>query len=357
MKIFFLKATYGDCIRICFPDTAGHIKNILIDGGTADTYQVDKGSKGRTEDGDLKDLVADLRRNDQKIDLLIITHVDDDHIGGILKWFEQDPEAHGLIVEVWFNSGKIIATTLKAKENPDLKSWIRPVTGPQTSIAQGIEFANYIQGYNKGNREAILQGDVLKRFGLTFKILSPSKPKLELLLRNWKKKDPDLKTATALDDYRKSLLEHIAQDKYTQDGAYPNGSSIAFILVYGSKNLLFLGDAHPSVIVKGLKIFNYTPQHPLNAELVKLAHHGSKGNNSVKLFNCLESANYVISSDGSVSQHPHKQLLARLINLKRNARLIFNYKRRMEAIFTDQDKKDFPDFELVYAEKPLEIQP
>jgi beta-lactamase superfamily II metal-dependent hydrolase len=346
MTIKFLPANYGDCIWISFKDEQNTVKNILIDGGTTETYLIDKNSKGKAEHGALKVLADELRAKEQLIDLLIITHVDDDHIGGILKWFEEDAEAHLLLGEVWFNSGKLIAEELKKKENLDLCHPLRFSEGQQTSIVQGIEFYQYLTDYGKQPRRIISQGQVLKRFGLTFKILSPNLPKLELLLKHWRKKDPDLKTGTALDDYGISLRQHIAQDSYTQDGAYPNGSSIAFIIVYGGKNLLFLGDSHPSVIVKGLKIFDYTPLKPLKAAIVKLSHHGSKGNNSKKLLDCMESDTFVISTDGTVNQHPHKQMLARLINMKRNIRLVFNYQDRMDAVFSETDKLDFPDFNI-----------
>lgn len=357
MTVNFLPAAYGDCIWISFPDTDGAVKNILIDGGTSDTYLLEKNSKGKSEDGALKELIETLGRKGQRIDLLVITHVDDDHIAGVLKWFEEDPAAHQLIGEVWFNSGKIIAEGLKARENADLRQPLKPTGGLKTSIGQGMEFSQYLHDHVPGNRQLILQGEEHKRFGLTFKILSPNKPKLSLLLKHWKKKDPDLKTATAVSDYAKSLKDHIAADSYVQDSAYPNGSSIAFILTYRSQNLLFLGDAHSSVIIKGLKIFNYTPEKPLKTALVKLSHHGSKGNNSVKLLNCLDSDIFVISTDGSVNQHPHKQMLARLINIKPGSKLVFNYKARMEAIFSIQDRLNFPYFTTEYAPQGLTIAP
>lgn len=357
MTINFLQATYGDCIWITLKDEQNAVKNILIDGGTPETYLLDKNSKGKAEDGALKVLVDELRAKEQLIDLLIITHVDDDHIGGILKWFEEDAEAQQLLGEVWFNSGKIIAEELRKKENPDLLHPLSLSGGQQTSISQSIEFSQYLMGYGKQTRVLITQGQVLKRFGLTFKILSPNSAKLQLLLSHWRKKDPDLKTATAIDDYGISLKQHIAQDRYTQDGAYPNGSSIAFILVYGGKNLLFLGDSHPSVIVKGLKIFDYSPLKPLKAALVKLSHHGSKGNNSKKLLDCVESDTFLISTDGSINKHPHKQMLARLINLKRNIRLVFNYPDLADAVFSENDKLDFPDFKIACEPKGITIEP
>ena len=44
-----------------------------------------------------------IKDNNQKIDLLIVTHTDDDHIKGIIKFIEDDT-LNNYIQEVWFNS-------------------------------------------------------------------------------------------------------------------------------------------------------------------------------------------------------------------------------------------------------------
>jgi len=354
MEIHFLRADYGDCIWINFTDDAGSIRNIVIDGGPPETYEVDKNEKGKPEAGALQKLIIDLKRDQQKIDLLIITHIDDDHIGGILKWFSNDTGAAAIINDVWFNSGKLIADTFKRNENKDLNAFIKRHNAKlSTSIDQGIEFGQYIFDNKIWNRDLILQGMIKKKFGLTFKILSPNKPKLDLLLRHWKKKDPNLNTGVAYNDYGKTLKEHLKNDTYTQDGSYPNGSSIAFLIEYKERKFLFLGDSHPAVIVKGMKLFNITPAKPVKVDLVKLSHHGSKGNTSKKLLQCIEATDFLISTDGKGNQHPNKQLLARLIGLKPNANLLFNYPERMAQIFSGEDKTDFPDFSYAAVEVPL----
>ena len=58
-------------------------------------------------------------------------------------------------------------------------------------------------------------------------------------------------------------------------------------LKVGRKNFLFLGDAHPtSITQKGLTMFGYNADTPINAEMVKLSHHGSKGNTSLGITVC-----------------------------------------------------------------------
>jgi glyoxylase-like metal-dependent hydrolase (beta-lactamase superfamily II) len=112
MKINFLKAFNGDCIHISLQN-GDRNKNILIDGGMPNTYVTLKSKKGKAESGALKTLIESLNEKQEKIDLLILTHVDDDHIGGILRWFEKDQNALDMIGQVWFNSGRLIKETFE----------------------------------------------------------------------------------------------------------------------------------------------------------------------------------------------------------------------------------------------------
>ncbi len=353
MKIKFLKAFNGDSILLSFKDDKKKEKNILIDGGVSQTYKTDKGPKGKAIFGELKTTIDNIRENNLIIDLLIITHIDDDHIDGILKWFNEDKEAYKLIKEVWFNSGALIAEYLEKKENEALDLYIKKKKEKKTSIKQGIEFGKYIHDNGIWKRKIITQGSVYKRYGLEFKILSPNKTKLDILLKNWVKKDPKLKTSKKSNDYKKSIVNHIKDYKFIEDNAYPNGSSIAFILKHKKENFLFLGDSHPSVIVEGLKIFKYSEKKPIKAKYVKLSHHGSSGNTSPELLSYIKSNKYIISTNGATHQHPHKQLLSSIINSNKNCVFYFNYKERMNMIFSSKDKTNFPNFKTMSIKEPL----
>ncbi|MGV3685104.1 MAG: ComEC/Rec2 family competence protein [Daejeonella sp.] len=347
MKISFLKAFQGDCIHITLKDSLGHPRHILIDGGIGDTYRKMKGPKGKPVDGELKLLIDQIKKKDQLIDLLIITHVDDDHIGGILGWFAAEPDAYKMISEVWFNSGKKIANWLKEKENEDVNRKFNDGSALATSIKQGIDFGKYI--YEKGilSEKIVIQGDTFEKFGLKFKILSPNKKKLEKLLKEWKIKDPLLQTSGKPNDYLKTISQHIADDSFSEDNAFPNGSSIAFILSAGEKEFLFLGDAHPTVIVEGLDLFGYNEATPLIAEFVKVSHHGSKSNTNINLLTGVSCDKYVISTNGDENQHPHKQLLARILNRNPSCSLYFNYTERMDIIFSPDDLVKYNKMKLL----------
>ena len=96
MKIQLLQANYGDAIHLRVRENRNQYRNILIDGGTKDTWTF-KNKNNKTEDGALKKFIKQIRDKKEFIDLLILTHIDDDHIGGVLKWFEDDGQAKDLV--------------------------------------------------------------------------------------------------------------------------------------------------------------------------------------------------------------------------------------------------------------------
>ena len=94
IRITMLPARAGDCILIEFLQED---YRILIDGGYADTY-----------DNYLRDKLLRLNKEGKRIQLLIITHIDADHIGGIQTFLKENGSAAKpniiKVDEVWYNS-------------------------------------------------------------------------------------------------------------------------------------------------------------------------------------------------------------------------------------------------------------
>jgi len=348
MRIKFLKAFNGDAILISFKEN-GNSRTILIDGGIPATY-VQKGKNGKLEYVELKETVDKIRNDNEKIDLLILTHVDNDHIGGILKWFEKDEEAHKLIGKVWFNSGRLISEYFDEQEIAENLLEI-PDESTLTSIGQGVKFEDYIEEKGIWDRSIVFALGYFEYLGIKFKILSPSPDKLKLLLGKWEKEKPEsLDTSAEINDYDLTLRQHIERDKFKEDTAIHNGSSIAFVMTLGKKNFVFLADAHPTVVADSLKAFGYSKEKPLKAELVKISHHGSKANNSIEMLELIKTNKYLISTNGDKYAHPNKQFLARLASVNGNCEVCFNYPEQIKQIFSEEDYADFPNF------KPTNIE-
>lgn len=345
----FLKAFNGDCIHISFMDETNTKRNILIDGGVGLTYSgTDKRSK-KSFDGELKLLISEIKENNEIIDLLILTHIDDDHIGGLLKWFSEDKTAIDLIMEVWYNSGKKIHEWFnihkneQIKENKELDNYYFPSSTLFLSQRQGILFENIV---DKKISKLIIQGDLLERFGLQFYILSPDDNKLHNFYKYYVKEKSIGFLSGKRNDYSMSIKEHIKHDVYNADDKYSNGSSIAFALNYQGKNWLFLGDAFAETIVEGLKlcyqISNFTPKF----EFVKISHHGSSKNTNYDLLKYIDCNNFVISTNGIIHNHPEKRLISRIINQFDKSNIYFNYFELTSKIFNQQDQIDFSNIGL-----------
>lgn len=348
MEIKFLHAFNGDCIWIAFEENGAN-RNILIDGGTSTTYSyTDKNKKPK--DGALKILIESLKAQNELLDLIILTHIDDDHIDGFLKWFRKDKEAIKHIKEVWFNSGRTIkkylndinseVDSLKFKENTTL-----------TSVPQGVDFENYIRDNQVWDEKVIAQKNILNWNNISFQILSPGKNKLEKLLKEWNKKKPEsLLDTSRKSDCSKTLKQLIEQDSFDEDDDPYNGSSIAFILQNNEKKVLLLGDSHPSEILTELKRLKYDENNKLSVDMIKLSHHGSKKNNPIEIFKIVDTEKYVISTNGDTHNHPDKATIARIVATNPKAKIYFNYPNLISKIILEEDKIDFPKVEYLSTE-------
>lgn len=336
MRIEFLPAYHGDAIWINFKHENAAV-NILIDGGTKQTYQT-KGKKNTIVSGPLKHLVEAIRERNEKIDLLILTHIDDDHIGGIMKWLENDKKALKLIDEVWFNSGKTIASYLNISEIKIPELPLVPHDTTETGVDQGVTFEKLIREAKVWNEAIVTQGQCLEFKGSTFKILSPSQAGLKALHDKWFWEAPDSMTAVAT-DYYQSLEHHLSKLISDPDGSIHNGSSIAFIWVHNEKNYLFLADAHADTLIDGFKLFEYDKENPIPTEVVKLSHHGSNRNISLELLEVIDADQFVVTTNGNKHGHPDKKGLAKILKSKSNPLIRFNYPKRIDDIFTAEDRK------------------
>src|SRR4051812_33613723 len=81
-----LPARDGDCLLLEYGDGT-FTRRILIDGGRSATYPA---------------LKAALDAAENHVDVLVVTHVDRDHIMGVLKLLEDDQRT-AKIDDVWFN--------------------------------------------------------------------------------------------------------------------------------------------------------------------------------------------------------------------------------------------------------------
>jgi len=173
IRFEFLKAGKGDCTLITVEKGTNKELNILIDGGVSETYD-DTKNKSRTLKVKLREV--------KSLDLVILTHIDNDHICGLIKLIEDTTHRHK-IKELWFNSSDYIQLNIASNEK---------------GYGESNYFKSLINELNKEyphlkHRDDIFMENKIKylygEIGLT--LLSPYKEQLDNLSQKQKKWDDE----------------------------------------------------------------------------------------------------------------------------------------------------------------------
>jgi len=284
LKITFLSQRTADCFFVSsgvFPDAV----HILIDGGLSK---------------DKKLLIGHVQSHIEagnRIDLVVLTHVDGDHIGGFLELFKKDFITSSVIGEVWFN----------IKQDSDAAT--NSVSNLDVSFSQGSRLAETLRGKYIPIRAACADRDPpdFRRKDCTVEVIAPSCAALESLQQDWALQSK-LDVAADKADHDLSW-EQLREEKFSEDGSVKNRSSIAVIVrsLSAKKSVLFCGDSVPSELLASVD------SSPEQFDLVKLPHHGSRANTNSKLLEKFPTKRYVISA-GSNNHKPHKKTLQLLLD-------------------------------------------
>jgi len=347
IKLEFLRAGCGDSILVYTSNGT----NILIDSGEKKTYK--------------KSIKPSLSRNEiDKLDLVVLTHIDDDHISGLIEMLEST-DGREMINEIWFNSYQ----DMKISNN---------LTN-DVSFSEGDLFEDLINEYDITHRKNIFftqestEKDREFYIGSDIKLtlLSPSKKELDKLQVNWDKfRDNEPKDVSGKSPFDSRDIDAIYadfQDKVLQKNdksktllsatstSDANGSSIAFLLEYQDKKFLFLGDADIKVINQSLIDLGMIG---LEVNFVKLSHHGSKKNINKEFLDIIKTDTFVILTDGAKHQHPHKETFSLILKHEKraeNIKFIFNYPQPIDYKFPrEKNEEAFYSFEALY-ERELEF--
>lgn len=323
VNIEVLKAAYGDCFFVTIKDEDAEY-TIMIDGGTPSTYTF-KNKKERTEAGPLKTKIIELKEQGKTIDLLIITHVDNDHIGGVIRWFEEDMPSPDFVKRIWMNDDTEINASLSLNNTPG-----------QAASLKGTLTNN---GFNQENQ--IVKGKAFFFNWGRITILAPTPDDHNKVAR---------KIGANLDNkennnYKENIRQLVEEGWKVDAVSDENDASIAFLLqVNDGENDLFLGDGNIDTIIESLNGIKRTEKR-LHCKWVKLSHHGSKNNFKPEFLDYVQAENYIFSSNGDYYGHPDKEVMAWLVD-KTDSILWFNYLERGKEMVTAQDKKNYPDILL-----------
>lgn len=318
------KAGNGDAILIQFTDRVNIRRNILVDGGNLRSAFSENLSNYI-----IKNIVST-----ERIDLLVVTHLDQDHIKGVLYLLETMNEGGSelrslQIPQVWFNSRKTVS--LK-KPTFDISS------GDMLKLENALGNLNSSTWYKR-----ITCGFEVNLHGARITVLSPDIETLENYTDKYE--DVDLDVAGQESDYALGLRElFVKERKYAEsgdeylDGKLENAVSIAFLLEDNGKSVLMLGDAIPAVVDLAIEqLLNSRGLTHLDVDVIKLSHHGSRKSISMKFLQMVRCQNYILSTNGKKSNLPNKCTIAKiLLHSKRDTsqmiNLFFNYSEVIQSL-------------------------
>lgn len=264
------------------------------------------------------------RERDASIDLLVVTHIDRDHIEGILALL-QSP-ACPPIGDIWFNGYRQLEEALGlrgAAQGEMLSELIRDLSIPHNAAFGGKPV---VSGRSKA---AQLPG------GMILEVLSPDLGKLRKLERQWTIEcrragllpgAGDLRQRGDYNERRAGKLDidRLSATPFDPDDAAANGSSIAVLLKWRGRSILMAADAHEDLILRNLRRMR-SGRKKIQLDLLKVSHHASGRNTSNDMFDLVTCNDFAISTNGAVHGHPDAVALARIIKASPHSTFHCNY--------------------------------
>lgn len=327
-----LDADHGDSLLLHFGDETSP-GLIVIDGGPSGVY--DKSLRKRL--GQIRDARRLRDEEPLPIRMLMVSHIDDDHINGVVDLLgeladaqeNEEPQAYS-ISTLWLNSfddlvGKnsaaMVSAVSAAAPPPGRAAGSRAPSTPLkraaavvASVGQGRTVRDLarrlaislnapfkggmVVSAKKGKREASF-GD------LKLTIVGPSAPRVEKLQVEW----DEYVTKNGLADKSKAAGEVAA---YLDRSVY-NLSSIVVLAELKGKSMLLTGDALGKDVLEGLERAKLLEKGgTMHVDLLKLPHHGSQRNVAPDFFERIKADHYVASGNGKYN-NPEKEALEMLV--------------------------------------------
>jgi hypothetical protein len=310
------RARSGDCLMLHY-GTPADPGLMLIDGGPAQVYssflrpRLDALKTKRQRD-------AGEENTPLPIDVVMVSHIDDDHINGILELtgelvIAKDAKKpalakirsfwHNTFDDIIGNSPKELTAAVTAAfgaaaltGEPDTEGLDESAAMVLASVDQGIRLRDDVRKLGlKPNgvfgkklvMAAAGAGAKSLGKGLSMTVLGPAKLELDALQ---KEHDAFLKTQR---DRRPASLASFT------DTSVPNLSSIVVLAEVNKKRILLTGDARGDKVLSGLELVGaVAPGGTIEVDVLKMPHHGSARNTDPVFFERIHAAHYVFSGNG-----------------------------------------------------------
>ena len=334
----------------------------------------------------LKPFLDFLISKNKKINVLIITHIDNDHIGGAIEMFQYE-EYSELVEEVWFNGlNQILNIYNDNRECDNQLAYKRIIFQHQhndfldgirdISANQAISLSSLLTNRGK-NTKRITYDTPTMIFTDNFRIdfLLPTETHL-LSLQNYflnhlqnvgdvkqislttegeiafehLMRDDDIVNMDIHQISKSTLdigqIEKWAEAKAAKDQSVTNASSIVICITFYGEHLLFCGDATGQDIIEAID----NKKLPTDYEIIKLPHHGSN-RNCLSMPGKLNGKTYLISTNSKKNSHPGKETLAKLVTspTKETRHIVFNYCSPIFELFHNTWYEDKYNYDAVVS--------
>ena len=325
-----LHAKHGDALLLHF-GSADDPHLIVIDGGPGGVYKTV--SQRLTQIREKRKLPA---ATPLEIDLMMVSHLDADHITGILELMrklrdlkQSKKPLPWTITRFWHNAfadltdDKEIETasvgggglsTASIGEFLDIEG-----SGILASVGQGRELRDLVKFFNlDGNPpfKSIVkyphQENPVKVGGLELTVVGPDEQNLKNLQEDWNKKVKELlKKATS-----KAAKAELAA--YVDKSVYNLSSIVVYVKDPDGKTMLLTGDARGNYTLDALRGAGLLKDgEPMKVDILKLPHHGSDRNVAQDYFDNIQAKHYVISADGKYT-NPDVPTLEMIVNSRKD---------------------------------------
>lgn len=298
MHLHVVQADYGDCLLLQYGE-AGAAKHILIDGGPDGVYA-----------NHLKCKLREIAAHHARLDLVVLTHVDEDHVVGLVDMLSEMAQARDRdetplidVDKLWYNTFRPI------ESGADGTSYVvEAFTAYLSSSFAGGEMQSVAYSISQGEdlwkAAQILNIPLNKAFtnhvvtpdnasnpvdfdGLKLWVIGPHQANLTRYKQAWDKWFVRHKN----DPYSTEAVS----EAHNIDTSVSNLSSIMFLAEVPGRRILFTGDGKWEDVLAGLKQAGLSdPEGRIHVDVLKVPHHGSARNNSRLFFQRVTASQYVI---------------------------------------------------------------
>lgn len=310
-----LPAQRGDCLWLTWGE-GDDLHHALIDAGPEETIP--------TLVPELERRLAALPGRTNRVELLVVTHVDTDHVLGVVSLLS-DHRRVPLFRDVWFNGFRHLGADLLG--GPD---------GERLTAALLEHEDRWNRAFDGGPVALPDDGPppvVTLRGGLTLTVIGPRPATLARLAPEWEEAcrragilpghGAEIERASwRRDELLGFDVDALAAAPYRKDRSVPNAAGITLVAEYAGKRVLLLGDAPSEEVLPGLGRLGPGP-HRFAA--VKMSHHGSRANTSPELLAQVRATTWLVSTNGAKHKHPDPEALARVVTTQRRPAFVFNH--------------------------------